>query len=39
MTVSEQKWPVAVIVFALVLTAAWVCCLGYGIVKLIEVAI
>ena len=36
---SEPKWPVAVIVLALVLTAAWACCLGYGIVKLIEVAI
>ena len=36
---SELKWPIAVIALGLVLTAVWACCLGYGIVKLIEIAI
>ena len=32
-------WPPAVIAFGLVLSVAWTCLLGYGLVKLIDVAI
>ena len=32
-------WPKAVIGFGLALTAAWMCLLGYGLVKIIEMAI
>jgi hypothetical protein len=35
----HRIWPVAVIVFGLALTAAWMCLLGYALVKLIEMAI
>ena len=35
----RRIWPQAVIAFGLVFTAAWICFLGYGIVKLIEMAI
>ena len=35
----SRNWSGAIIALGLVLTAAWVCCLGYGIVKLIEIAI
>ena len=35
----RRIWPQAVIVFGLGITAAWICLLGYGIVKLIEMAI
>ena len=37
--VIRRIWPQAVIVFGLALSAAWICFLGYGIVKLIEMAI
>lgn len=37
--VIHRIWPVAVIVFGLALTAAWMCLLGYALVKLIEMAI
>jgi hypothetical protein len=37
--VIDRIWPVAVIVFGLALTAAWMCLLGYALVKLIEMAI
>ena len=35
----EPFWPQAVIMFGLSLTAAWVILLGYGLVKLIEIAV
>ena len=35
----RQIWPKAVIAFGLGLTAAWICFLGYGLVKLIELLI
>ena len=35
----EPFWPVAVITFGLSITAAWVILLGYGLVKLIEIAV
>jgi hypothetical protein len=37
--VIHRIWPVAVIGFGLALTAAWMCLLGYGLVKIIEMAI
>ncbi len=36
---ANRIWPVAVIGFGLALTAAWMCLLGYGLVKIIEMAI
>jgi hypothetical protein len=38
-TKHDPIWPTAVIVFGIGLTAAWVGLLGYGLVKLIELAI
>ena len=35
----HRIWPVAVIAFGLGLTAAWMCLLGYALVKIIEMAI
>jgi hypothetical protein len=35
----EPFWPQAVITFGLGITAAWVILLGYGLVKLIEIAV
>jgi hypothetical protein len=35
----HRIWPVAVIGFGLGLTAAWVCLLGYGFFKIIEMAV
>jgi hypothetical protein len=35
----RQIWPTAVIAFGLGLTAAWICFLGYGLVKLVELMI
>ena len=35
----QPIWPAAVITFGLSLTAAWVIVLGYGLVRLIELAI
>ena len=32
----HRIWPAAVIGTGLVLTAAWTCLLGYGLIKLIE---
>ena len=37
--IVRQIWPQAVIILGLGLSAAWICFLGYGIVKLIEMAI
>ena len=37
--VIHRIWPVAVIAFGLALTAAWMCLLGYALVKIIEMAI
>jgi hypothetical protein len=34
-----QIWPTAVLAFGLGLTAAWICFLGYGLVKLVELVI
>jgi hypothetical protein len=34
----RQIWPKAAIVFGLGITVAWVCLLGYGFAKLIEIA-
>ena len=36
---NDPIWPVAWIVFGLSLTAAWMGLLGYGLVRLIELAI
>ena len=36
---AGRIWPSVVIVFGLVLTGAWVCLLGYGLVLLVEAAI
>jgi hypothetical protein len=36
--VIDRIWPIAVIAFGLGLTAAWVCLLGYGVVRLIRFA-
>jgi hypothetical protein len=35
----RRIWPTAVIAFGLGLTAAWICFLGYGLVKLVELMI
>jgi hypothetical protein len=35
----REIWPAAVITFGLSLTAAWVILLGYGLVRLVELAI
>jgi hypothetical protein len=32
-------WPAAAIAFGLGLTAAWICFLGYGLVKLVDLVI
>jgi hypothetical protein len=37
--IVDRIWPKAVIAFGLGLTAAWICLLGYGIAKLVEMAI
>jgi hypothetical protein len=37
--VNHPIWPEAIIAFALGLNAAWVILLGYGLVKLVELAI
>jgi hypothetical protein len=37
--VIHRIWPVAVIAFGLGLTAVWMCLLGYGLIKIIEMAI
>ena len=34
----QQIWPGAVIAFGLAATAAWICLLGYGAVRLIRFA-
>jgi hypothetical protein len=31
-------WPRALIAFGLALTSAWTCLLGYGLIKLVELA-
>jgi hypothetical protein len=36
---NDSFWPAAVITFGLSLTAAWVIVLGYGLVRLIELAV
>jgi len=33
----SQKWPKAAIALGIGLTAAWICCLGYGLLKLIGI--
>ena len=38
-SVGHSIWPTAVIAFGLSVTAAWVGLLGYGLVKLLELAI
>jgi hypothetical protein len=38
-TKRDPIWPTAVIAFGISLTAAWVGLLGFGLVKLIELAI
>jgi hypothetical protein len=35
----HEIWPTAVIGFGLGLTAVWICFLGYGLVKIIELLI
>jgi hypothetical protein len=37
--IHNSIWPIAVITFGLSLTAAWIGLLGYGLIKLIELAI
>jgi hypothetical protein len=37
--VIQPIWPWAVLALALVSTAVWICLLGYGLVKIIELAI
>jgi hypothetical protein len=32
-------WPRVIVAFGLALTVAWICLLGYGLVKLVELAI
>jgi hypothetical protein len=39
MPVVHRIWPEVVIGFAFALTAAWICLLGYGIAKIIQLAI
>ena len=36
--IIHRVWPVAVITFGIGLTAAWVCLLGFGVVKIIGFA-
>jgi len=36
---NDPFWPVVVITFGLSLTATWVILLGYGLVRLVELAI
>jgi len=36
--VAGPFWPKAVVAFGVGLTAAWLCFLGYGLVKLIQLA-
>ena len=36
---AGRIWPSVVIAFGLALTGAWVCLLGYGLVRLVEAAI
>jgi hypothetical protein len=38
-SVRHSIWPTVVIAFGLSVTAAWVGLLGYGLVKLLELAI
>ena len=38
-TVLHRIWPIVVIAFGLSLTAVWVGLLGYGLYKLIDLAI
>jgi hypothetical protein len=35
----NRIWPIAVIAFGLGLTAVWICLLGYGILKLVELVV
>ena len=35
----HRIWPTAVIAFGLGLTAVWICFLGYGLVKIVELLI
>jgi hypothetical protein len=35
----HQIWPTAVIGFGLGLTAVWICFLGYGLVRIVELLI
>ena len=35
----EPLWPAALVTFEISLTAAWVILLGYGLVRLVELAI
>ena len=36
---NDPFWPAAVITFGISLTAAWVILLGYGLVRLVDLAI
>lgn len=36
---AQRTWPMAVVTLGLGLTAAWICLLGYGIARLIGMAI
>ena len=37
--VRREIWPAAAITFGLVLTVAWVCVLGYGLIELVRLAV
>jgi hypothetical protein len=37
--VRREIWPAAVITFGLVLSFGWTCLLGYGLIKLVQLAI
>ena len=37
--VRREIWPVAVITFGLVITVGWVCLLGYGLIRLVQLAV
>ena len=37
--VRREIWQVSVITFGLVLTVGWVCLLGYGLIKLVQLAV
>ena len=37
--VIQRIWPIAVLVIGVELTAAWICFLGYGLVKLVQLVI